>query len=331
MRILITHLGDETFKDLDDFNVINFKTTYDRAFNKKFTLEKFQNIIENKIKLRSRTFKNNKKNLLQPLNKTDNNFYNKNNNNFKKFILKKSKLNLPNSMQKKFDDDNIKTKDENLIQDEIPFIKNLRNTHKPNEKISLGEILGNKTIFHLKKSLIEEIKMKDKLSKINEKNFRSNFYTFTPLEKLEGVLNYKKINQNKKSLVKYLNTHRDNISKLSLNLIVNQTEEDLQKTNKICDSILKKEKIDKILENRIKNKIEIKNNLDRIKANDDLKQIGNSFGKGFEILNKYNKKGNRRDLYIEKYRDMEKGYWKKYNVNRLMVKERKNLHEESSL
>ena len=38
MRILITHLGDETFKDLDDFNVINFKTTYDRAFNKKFTL-----------------------------------------------------------------------------------------------------------------------------------------------------------------------------------------------------------------------------------------------------------------------------------------------------
>ena len=298
MRILITHLGDETFKDLDDFNVINFKTTYDRAFNKKFTLEKFQNIIENKIKLRSRTFKNNKKNLLQPLNKTDNNFYNKNNNNFKKFILKKSKLNLPNSMQKKFDDDNIKTKDENLIQDEIPFIKNLRNTHKPNEKISLGEILGNKTIFHLKKSLIEEIKMKDKLSKVNEKNFRSNFYTFTPLEKLEGVLNYKKINQNKKSLVKYLNTHRDNISKLSLNLIVNQTEEDLQKTNKICDSILKKEKIDKILENRIKNKIEIKNNLDRIKANDDLKQIGNSFGKGFEIFNKYNKKGNRRDLLI---------------------------------
>jgi hypothetical protein len=268
--------------------------------------------------------------MLQPLNKTDNNFYNKNNN-FKKFILKKSKLNLPNSMQKKFDDDNNKTKEENLIQDEIPFIKNLRNTHKPNEKISLGEILGNKTIFHLKKSLIEEIKMKDKLSKVNEKNFRSNFYTFTPLEKLEGVLNYKKINQNKKSLVKYLNTHRDNISKLSLNLIVNQTEEDLQKTNKICDSILKKEKIDKILENRIKNKIEIKNNLDRIKANDDLKQIGNSFGKGFEILNKYNKKGNRRDLYIEKYRDMEKGYWKKYNVNRLMVKERKNLHEESSL
>jgi hypothetical protein len=328
MRILITHLGDETFKDLDDFNVINFKTTYDRAFNKKFTLEKFQNIIENKI--RSRTNKNNKKIILQPLNKTDNNFYNKNNN-FKKFILKKSKLNLPNSMQKKFDDDNNKTKEENLIQDEIPFIKNLRNTHKPNEKISLGEILGNKTIFHLKKSLIEEIKMKDKLSKVNEKNFRSNFYTFTPLEKLEGVLNYKKINQNKKSLVKYLNTHRDNISKLSLNLIVNQTEEDLQKTNKICDSILKKEKIDKILENRIKNKIEIKNNLDRIKANDDLKQIGNSFGKGFEILNKYNKKGNRRDLYIEKYRDMEKGYWKKYNVNRLMVKERKNLHEESSL
>jgi hypothetical protein len=328
MRILVTHLGDETFKDLDDFNVINFKTTYDRAFNKKFTLEKFQNIIENKI--RSRTNKNNKKIMLQPLNKTDNNFYNKNNN-FKKFILKKSKLNLPNSMQKKFDDDNNKTKEENLIQDEIPFIKNLRNTHKPNEKISLGEILGNKTTFHLKKSLIEEIKMKDKLSKVNEKNFRSNFYTFTPLEKLEGVLNYKKINQNKKSLVKYLNTHRDNISKLSLNLIVNQTEEDLQKTNKICDSILKKEKIDKILENRIKNKIEIKNNLDRIKANDDLKQIGNNFGKGFEILNKYNKKGNRRDLYIEKYRDMEKGYWKKYNVNRLMVKERKNLHEESSL
>ena len=328
MRILVTHLGDETFKDLDDFNVINFKTTYDRAFNKKFTLEKFQNIIENKI--RSRTNKNNKKIMLQPLNKTDNNFYNKNNN-FKKFILKKSKLNLPNSMQKKFDDDNNKTKEENLIQDEIPFIKNLRNTHKPNEKISLGEILGNKTTFHLKKSLIEEIKMKDKLSKVNEKNFRSNFYTFTPLEKLEGVLNYKKINQNKKSLVKYLNTHRDNISKLSLNLIVNQTEEDLQKTNKICDSILKKEKIDKIFENRIKNKIEIKNNLDRIKANDDLKQIGNNFGKGFEILNKYNKKGNRRDLYIEKYRDMEKGYWKKYNVNRLMVKERKNLHEESSL
>ena len=328
MRILVTHLGDETFKDLDDFNVINFKTTYDRAFNKKFTLEKFQNIIENKI--RSRTNKNNKKIILQPLNKTDNNFYNKNNN-FKKFILKKSKLNLPNSMQKKFDDFNNKTKEENLIQDEIPFIKNLRNTHKPNEKISLGEILGNKTTFHLKKSLIEEIKMKDKLSKINEKNFRSNFYTFTPLEKLEGVLNYKKINQNKKSLVKYLNTHRENISKLSLNIIVNQTEEDLQKTNKICDSILKKEKIDKIFENRIKNKIEIKNNLDRIKANDDLKQIGNNFGKGFEILNKYNKKGNRRDLYIEKYRDMEKGYWKKYNVNRLMVKERKNLHEESSL
>ena len=213
MRILITHLGDETFKDLDDFNVVNFKTTYDRGFNKKFTLKKLENFIENKIKDRSKTLKNNKKILLQPLNKTQNYFYNNNNNNFKKFVLKKSKLNLPNSMQKKFDSDNKKTNNENLIQDEISFLKNLKNTHKPNEKISLGEILGNKTILHLKKSLIEEIKMKDKLSKISEKNFRSNFYTFTPLEKLEGILNYKKINQNKKSLVKYLNTHRENISK----------------------------------------------------------------------------------------------------------------------
>ena len=93
----------------------------------------------------------------------------------------------------------------------------------------------------------------------------------------------------------------------------------------------KNENTEKLLENRIKNKIEIKNNLDRIKANNDLKEIGDDFGKGFQILNKYTKKGNKRDLYMEKYRDMEKTYWKKYNVNRLMIKERKILHEDSSL
>jgi hypothetical protein len=293
------------------------------------------------MKIKDRAKTSNKKTILKPLNKTHNYFYNHNKNNnknsnnnvqniFKKFTLKKSKLNLPNSMQKKFDSDNKASNTQTLIQDEIPLLKNLKSTNKPNEKFSLGQILGNKIIFQLKKSLIEEIKMKDKLSKINENNFRTQFYTFTPLEQLEGVLNYKKINQYKKSLVEYLNTHRENISKLSLNNLVEQTEQHLIKTNKICGSILKNEKNENILKNRIKNKIEIKNNMDRIKANDDLKEMGNNVGIGYQILNKYIKKGNRRDLYMEKYRDMEKD-WKKYNVNHLLLKDRKNFHEDSSL
>ena len=66
---------------------------------------------------------------------------------------------------------------------------------------------------------IKEERMKDKLSKIDETKFRSDYQNFTKLEKLEQILDYQKINPENNNLIRFINENKD-IHKISLKKIV---------------------------------------------------------------------------------------------------------------
>ena len=232
-------------------------------------------------------------------------------------------------IQQNYENDHNTT--EKLIQkdENFPEIASIKKLFKPNQKLSFNQILGNKTVTKLKKDLIKEEKMKNKLSRIDENKFRSNYRNFTKLEDLDYILNHKKINPNSTSLIRYISVHKD-ITKLSLQNIIDYNNEEMFRANQICQNIFYHQ--NEYQKNHFirEQKIKAKHNNDKIKSNRALNKMSDDLKAEDNIFKKYNKRVDRSEAYREKYNDMDKYYWRKYNVDNLMTKKyqkHKNLTE----
>ena len=346
MRILITEQGENTIKTIEDLNEYQrSKTiTYGKSFRtiKKLPYETYikYNYYKKKksnisfSKTTQNFFPHNtpKKKLLEftpNITKENFNESNKNNSDLTKVNLNMKKLVFPKDISDNYENDHNTT--EKLIQKEenFPEIVKIKKLIKPNEKLSLNQILGNKRVIKLKKNLIKEEKMKDKLSRIDENNFRTNYRNFTKLEDLDYILSYKKINPNSTSLIRYISGNK-NITKLSLQNIIDYNNNEMFKANQICQNIFyhQNEYFKNIFIRQ--QKIKAKHNNDKLKSNRALDQMSDDLKAENSIFLKYKNKVDRSEAYREKYNDMDKYYWRKYNVDNLMTKKyqkHKNLTE----
>ena len=336
MRILITEQGENTIKQIEDSNEYQrAKTlTYGNTFRKSKKLPyetymKYNYYKKNNPKqIFSKTTQNffpqsnsPKKKLfdLSP-NITRENFHqSKNNSDLKKVNLNMKKLVFPKEISDNYENDHNTT--EKLIQkdENFPEIANIKKLFKPNQKLSFNQILGNKTVTKLKKDLIKEEKMKNKLSRIDENKFRSNYRNFTKLEDLDYILNHKKINPNSTSLIRYISVHKD-ITKLSLQNIIDYNNEEMFRANQICQNIFYHQ--NEYQKNHFirEQKIKAKHNNDKIKSNRALNKMSDDLKAEDNIFKKYNKRVDRTEAYREKYNDMDKYYWRRYKIDNLMTK-----------
>ena len=346
MRILITEQGENTIKTIEDLNEYQrSKTiTYGKSFRtiKKLPYETYIKYNYYKKKKSNNSFSKTtqnffphntpKKKLLEfTPNITKDNFNesNKNNSDLTKVNLNMKKLVFPKDISDNYENDHNTT--EKLIQKEenFPEIVKIKKLIKPNEKLSLNQILGNKRVIKLKKNLIKEEKMKDKLSRIDENNFRTNYRNFTKLEDLDYILSYKKINPNSTSLIRYISGNK-NITKLSLQNIIDYNNNEMFKANQICQNIFyhQNEYFKNIFIRQ--QKIKAKHNNDKLKSNRALDQMSDDLKAENIIFQKYKNKVDRSEAYREKYNDMDKYYWRKYNFDNLMTKKyqkHKNMTE----
>ena len=330
MRIIITTQGENTRKELEDTTSTiqrrSHTCCFNKTFHKKFTIEGNRKNFEQTKPSSSLSprgqHRNAQKNLHEPF-KTEpilprSETITTEHKKTKRIHLKLAKLTFPKRIADNYENDKANT--ENIIEDvdNAPELMELKQNHLKSQKYTLGEILGRKTVYDLKKKLIEEEKMKDKLTKINENNFRSTFENFTKLEKLKHVLDYKKIQPGNTNLIRFINQNKDDIDKCSLNKIVRFDNLKMFKANKICQSVFVKQQQRRILKDHLHQKIKMKHNQDRIEFDLDLKEMKKGIDAGNNIFCNYEKKKvNKMEKYLEAHKDTQNLFWRKFNCEHL--------------
>ena len=337
MRILITQSGENIFSEEEKREIMDKKfrsITTNKVYKKKLTIEKYNNNRKENKNIEEKPIN---KNYFIPAgiawkyddfySKTTSSFYprtiriynerNKNEeyNKYRKIRINMQKVNFPKELQSKYDLFKIPRKSANNIiyEQSPPKINKFTNI---NNKFSLGEIVDNKALAKLKNEIEIRERVKEKLSVINEKNFRTNYAEISKMKELNEILNYKKIKGDKLELIKYLNTH-DCLSDLFLKNIVTSDKYELQKFEKISQTLLFNKEIDKKLKLELERKIKTKQNLSKLRITNNLNKMNKEVKSEEQILNKYKKKYDKKLNYMEKHKEIEKG-WRKMGIKYLL-------------
>ena len=256
--------------------------------------------------------------------------------------IQQKKLNIPKIINEKYN--NNPTQGPSLILPELP--KNLasrnrtlssnyestsnmtsnqsnynsdRSTFKLNYPIR--DVIKDETYVKLQKNLKAMKISKDRVSCVNETNFRSIYKAKSEIEDVDDILNNTKLDNNKINLIKYLNS-KDNISHKFLKNLSEANDDKINKINKFCQIIANEGEANDIYKSIVKEKI--KNNF--VKDKNECNILFTGMYSDVDISKKIcadhnNYVPTRQEKFYEIHKDYQKIFWKKYNVD---VLQRKN-------
>ena len=346
MRILITTKGENIFSEEEKQDLFEKKlrsTTTNKRYLKKLTIEK----ISNK-NVKNRTNINQKyKNYFIPagiaykpddfFSKTTDTFYpkairisteinNEKSNKYRKIRINMKKVVFPKVLQTKYELDKIhRTSDSEEFNEETKPNENDKTKNK--YKYSFGEIIDYKKVNKLKKEVENRERNKEKLSVITEQNFRTNYAYKPKIQELKEILNYKKIKGDKPDLIKYIKTH-NHITDLFLKNLVTSNKDDINKYEKISQTLLFNKEMDLKLNSDIKRKVRMKQNITKLRINNNLNRMNEEVKLEYKILDKYQKIFDKKLNYIEKHKEIEK-IWKKSGIDYLATKNHIQVKQQS--
>ena len=339
MRILITQLGENIFSEEEKREIAEKKfrsTSTNKTILKKLTIEKIRQRNNKKMdeekpvhknyfipagismkpddyysKTTSTFYPKNVKIFINDNNKTDS--FNK----YRKIRINMQKVNFPKELQSKYDLYKIpKKSDGNIEYEQAPPKKDKYSN--PNYKFALKEIIDHKAVYKLKNEIAKRERVRERLSVVNERNFRTN-YAYTPkMEQLNEILQYKKIRGDKLELIKYINTH-NHLSDLFLRNIVTSDKINIDKFDKISQTLLFNKDADVKLKLDLERKIKTRQNLNKLKVTTNLHKMNKEVKLEHEILNKYGKKYDKKLNYLEKHKEIQKE-WRKMGIKYLTAK-----------
>ena len=104
---------------------------------------------------------------------------------------------------------------------------------------------------------------------------------------------------------------------MNLNKILSYNNEQLNKVNKMCQQLFYTEEKNKLFKEIIGEKIKSKKNESKIEANKKINDLKNDINEIKNCLNKYNKQIDKREKYRDRFNDVVKHYWTKYNYDKL--------------
>ena len=213
-------------------------------------------------------------------------------------------------------DKEIKTPRNNNIYNNINTSNN--SIMKKEKYLSLKEILPNTSLYHMKKKIIKEKKIRDRLTVITENDFRSKYKPITELQKFNDILITSKINSNKSNLIKYLNERK--IAPLTIKILANQDGDKISKINKICQTIFRNQDKEKLFNEIVKNKAKQKINNTKKEFQMSINGLGNNMVEAKEKLKKYDKTIDKKEKYREYFNDVVIHHWMKRDLERLNKK-----------
>ena len=219
--------------------------------------------------------------------------------------------NLPELLNKRQE-----TSNNNIMQTDTS------NINHTDEGIKFKDILRGKAFSNLKMNIIKDKKYKDKLSIINENNFRSVYKPKSEIELIEDKLENSFIGSDKMSMIKYI-YEKDNVSKHLINRISSIDEQKQNKLNKICHVLYQNKERDHLgkmlIDEKMKaNQKKVQDDMENIFdfADHDLNKF-KSLADCYKINNNLNK---RSDIFMKRFKDMQNKFWKRFNANHLQRK-----------
>jgi hypothetical protein len=339
MRILVTKLGEELIKSIAEENKLNSASKTKQKFNDtnksnksfmsnhlrnksrdsshgKTTNSKFRGDLFNKLdydqKLTSEDIVSSKvisikqKKLNIPKNITDR--YNSTSDSKTNFIL--PTLTLPKFKEKNSNNFNMTG---SVISNNNNFNTTTNFSQNRND-LTFRDILPDNTYLNLKTKLEKEKKLKDRLSRIDENQFRTIFGQKTKPEKLDDMLK-KNINTDKINLIKYLN-EKNNISDVLIKKLSEYSEDKINKVNKICQIVFYNEERSKIYKERIKERINVIQNKEKTEYKTCIESLGDGLNEVSDIFKEYKKPENRREKYRDIHYETVNKFWRKYQISR---------------
>lgn len=332
MRILVTESGEKIVSELEEFQEARKnKTEPFKMYNKKFTVERGKKrYLGTPMSSGGNTLRTPTSQRKEIFNRTSSYFIPSVKNSPAKgkrmsikgprrISIKATKIVFPKTIADNYENDGKQT--EEIIEDiaNIPELVELQKNHKPGEKYSLGEIMGESRVKELKKEFIKEEKMKNKLSRIDETQFRTTYENFSNLEKLDQVLKYKKIEPTNTNLnlIRFINQKKD-LDITSLNKIVRFDPVQMMKANKVCQSVFVRQEKDRIFREGVSIKLRTQNQQEKILFAKKLNTMKVEIDCSANIFKKYDYRVDRMEKYRERYRDMDKYYWRRYNCDNLL-------------
>jgi hypothetical protein len=331
MRIIVTKNGIEIVEELDEMEKSNSLTS--KLNKKKNFISHFRRNTSLNIKNRNYSNLFNQKKLKHkfssPFDFDIQNIPQSELKKAKELKLSTTKISFPKSFAHIYEDNNDTSSniiDSNfqlpsLINSKSDFLNNNESNISLNSKFySFNDIIPKNKVNKMKINLINNRRMKDRLSRIDENKFRSIYFPKTELENFEDVLNYQIINPNKVSLIKYLNESK-NLQPLALKELINSNPHRLNRMNKMCEIILRKEDKNQLMKEDIKKKLKNEFNDEVIKCQKKIDSMKNDIKEFKETMDKYNiKKVDHKENYKDLLHMMETKVWSKYDFERLNKK-----------
>jgi len=326
MRILITKLGDEVIKSIaeEKENNINTQSKSKNKQQKNFndTNKSNKSFISNKNKTLNSSFGKTK----LTSNDNDNNSIIMSS---KIIQIKQKKINIPKNITDRYNTNSDTNTNLILPSLTLPKFKDKTSTNFNNTQNNLNttsnftqnkneftfkDVLPDETYVSLKCKLEKDKKLKDKLSRIDENQFRSIFGQKSNSEKLDDML-MTNINLDKVNLIKYLNEKND-ISDVLIKRLSEYSEDKINKVNKICQIVFFNEERSKIYKERIKDRINSKQNREKTEYKTCIESLGDGLNEVSDIFKEYKKPGNEREKYRDIHNDTINKFWRKYQVSR---------------
>ena len=344
MRVIVTRNGIEVVEELDEMNRYNplssqsigkkNLTSYNRRNN---SLESKSNRYSNTFTSLNDTRKSNKR-FSSPDEFDIENLPQNELKQAKELKLTTTKISFPKSFAHNYDDNDTSS---NIIDSnfQLPTLSNNfksiiqsdNNSLLNSKYYSFRDIIPNNKINQMKLNIINEKRLKDRLSRIDETKFRSVYQPKTQLEKFDDVLDCPLINSNKMGLIRYLNESK-NPQPVTLKDLANSSISRINRMNKMCGILLRKEDQQKVMSQNIQKKIKTGINAEMIeyqKQIDDMKQNINDFK---EKMEKYNvKRVDHKENYKDLFHIMETKVWAKYDFERLNKKSTPKLKSEYNI
>jgi hypothetical protein len=297
MRVIVTHLGEEIIKKLsEEDNLKKTKLEDEIKIHKIAELKTIARANEEKMSVTV--------------------------NDAQKEIKVKQARNLPKVITEKYNNDskptslltqvNITKKraDNSLLGESEESAMNW--TSRLNFQIR--DIVNERSLSNLKDKIIKDKRMKEKLSRIDEKCFRTVYRDRTELDKLEEKLN-KEISPDKINLIKYLN-QKQTISEKFLDKVANNDEEQTYKLNRICQIVFHKQNDELIFNNTLKKALTVHKNREKVEYRTRIETLGRNIKDFNDLLSRYPKPETSREKYRDIHNDMVKT-WRKFHADRL--------------
>ena len=341
MRVIVTKYGIEVVDELDEMNKYNPLSSQSIGKKNLTSYNRRTNSIESRNRnLYSNTYSslNETRKSRRNLSQFDFDIENLSPNELKKakeLKLTTTKISFPKSFANNYEDNYTSS---NIIDSNFQ-LPSLTNNSKIMESENSGflnqryysfrDIIPNKTITKMKLNIIKDRKMKDKLSRIDENKFRSIYHAKTELENFDDVLNCARINSNKMGLIRYLNESK-NPQPITLKDLINSDSSRINRMNKMCQILLRKEEQQKLMIQNIQKKIKSGINAEFIEYQNQINSLKDNINDFKEKMEKYNvKRVDHKENYKDLFHMMETKVWAKYDFERFNKKSTPKIKTES--